>query len=548
MRQTSAYAWVSETRGTFRGVMNTVERDALVGKSAFDSVIVTDADFEEQEQVWSGAEWVRGKRVGAPVAGQRRDLVAPTEGLWRARMGNPDYPFEFTDGSARPFAVHPDGSVTANALVWGTTAKLESDYVTLPEPTALATPAPRAGQLTTGGVVGQTSITVNWPSTPVAGNLLICAIAYRPVGTGGAMPAVGPPAGFSEAQPSVDSGVRIYYKIANGTETSAVFDFLGTSCDARMTLDEYTGIAAAPYDVGEPQGLTSPRTIHTTDISPPTTQPSELWLGIIGVREALTQSFSQSNGFIHRASGISGNLSHFVAHRIATSTGTAGFETSTVSPGAGAGYIATFKAAPAAIAAPGADKARIFAFPVGLRTSVAAKDSNDIKLDLTAGAILAHSTTMVTVENTTTRTPFFSYTVPAGLIQGGTVVEIDVWGTIDSQAASGTLTFELFHNSSDIGSGWVLASVTNARSLRYFHIHYHHQLSTASGGLQSSEGFWSMLSDWPTGGADRTQIDFASDFYNFDTVNRTIEFMATWAVASASNMLKARGYTVRLYR
>ncbi len=552
VKQTTADAYVTELDGSFRGVVSTIERDALVLKQPGDTTLNVDPEGG-RHQYWTGTEWISGKKMQAPESRKVQSIIAPTEGGWRAEMGDPTYPFAYHDGAQRPFAVTTDGTIQANALKWSSGgAELASNYVTLPEPTGLAVPT--LIQSTSGSVANNATLTVYWPSTPTAGNFLVACFSFRPVSGLYSGVSMTIPVGFSTAV-NQGTGARIFYKtIAAGSETSVSVTFLTPACNARMYIAEYSGVASAtdPVDVGASTVEGAVQLRHSTGTTPQTAQSSELWIGVITGQGDETQSFAASNGFTNVASGVttgsSRSVSQLVGSRVASSIGTAVFETETTVARQSGGAIATFKAAPAPVAPPGTDKVRLYASPAQSTTTVKAKGSDGLELDLTSGAVLAVSTASLFVSNTTAQTSVLSYTIPAGIFTVGSAIEIEAWGNVSSQATSGTLTWSLFYDGVDDSSGWTYSSVVNARSTRWWTMKYVLQIADVVG-LSNAEGYWSMLSDWPTTVAERVQIDYSKgSAHNFETTSTTVDFKVQWATASASNVMGRSAYNVRLYR
>ncbi len=552
LKSTTADAYVTELDGSFRGVVSTIERDALLLKQPGDTTLNVDPEGG-RHQYWTGSEWISGKKMQAPESRKVQSIIAPTEGGWRAEMGDPTYPFAYHDGAQRPFAVTTDGTIQANALKWSSGgAELASNYVTLPEPTGLAVPT--LIQSTSGSVANNATLTVFWPSTPTAGNFLVACFSFRPVSGLYSGVSMTPPTGFTESAHQ-GTGARIFYKtIASGSEASVSVTLLTPACNARMYIAEYSGVASAttPVDVGAStvEGATKLR--HSTGTSPQTAQSSELWIGVITSQGDEAQSFAASNGFANVASGVttgsSRSVSQLVGSRVASSIGTAVFETETSVARQSGGAIQTFKAAPAPVATPGTDKVRLYAAPAQSTTTVKAKGSDGLELDLTSGAVLAASNTPVSVQNTTTQTTVLSYTIPAGIFTVGSAIEIEAWGNISSQATSGTLTWALFYDGADDASGWTYASVTNARSGRWWTMKHVIQIVDIVGS-SNSEGYWSMMSDWPSAASERVQIDYSKGgAHNFETTPTTVEFKVQWATASLSNAMTRSAYNVRLFR
>lgn len=203
-----------------------------------------------------------------------------------------------------------------------------------------------------------TSIAVEFDSTPTEGNLLIACHF-----TGAANSTA--PSGFSEAvaltavAPSSDEGA-IYYKVAGSGESTTITAGSGSGDEHMLAIYEVEGPwNATPLDQTANNGPTtssSPST-GTTGI---TSQADEFAIALITNRDDTVTFSSWTNSFTEGSDGPDSQFKTFAtAYRVLTSTGT--YSTGATASGSDIwmGGIATFKKQAAAGA---------LSIPVAMRT------------------------------------------------------------------------------------------------------------------------------------------------------------------------------------
>jgi len=153
-----------------------------------------------------------------------------------------------------------------------------------------------------------TSIGVALPAASTPGNLLVLFV--QSAGTTGT---VTPPSGWTLAYTGANSAtVFIYYKVADGTETTITYAQVNSRALA-MEIVEYSGFSGTPtLDVtdGASGGslITSLSTTATTGVTN-TAQPA-LALALWGAASALAASVSLTNGFLEDYTGQTNGFSN----------------------------------------------------------------------------------------------------------------------------------------------------------------------------------------------------------------------------------------------
>jgi hypothetical protein len=117
--QTTADFFITESRGTFRGTMSTVDRDALDKKQPKDTVVNIDptGKVRPKHEFWTGSAWLQGGQQTSGIRGESELIVGPTTAGWRVEIGDPTYPIRFWDGSTSHFLLKDDGEIRAKSLV-----------------------------------------------------------------------------------------------------------------------------------------------------------------------------------------------------------------------------------------------------------------------------------------------------------------------------------------------------------------------------------------------------------------------------------------------
>lgn len=205
------------------------------------------------------------------------------------------------------------------------------------------------------GTSTTSTVSATYPGATTAGNLLICSL-YAIVGQA----SVTGPSGFTAAkQEDFSAGaqsVSIFYKVADGTETTITST--GTAATQMRThIYEYTGNAnpvVVDQTNGNTSGVTSVTTIASGNIT--TTNASDLLFVALGTGGS-TSAYSFTNSFNTRQSDVSASRL-CDADQIVAVTGTYGTTASwTTSVRAGIA-IAGFQAA----ATPGSVNSGFFNF------------------------------------------------------------------------------------------------------------------------------------------------------------------------------------------
>jgi len=144
--------------------------------------------------------------------------------------------------------------------------------------------------------VSGTTITATYPTATTSGNLLIAYFT-----SSNSQGTYTPPAGWTLAKSSsVNVLVYIYYKIADGTETSVAFSQT-TSRTLNVTLVEYTGFSGTPtLDVTDSNGAAgAATTLSTTATTGPTnTAQPALALAFLANASTLNTTTGLTNSFV----------------------------------------------------------------------------------------------------------------------------------------------------------------------------------------------------------------------------------------------------------
>jgi hypothetical protein len=424
--------YVTDPRGSFRGIGSQAQRDALDPKYAGDTFLVAAEPDQQHGQFWTGTAWISAHTVRAQEAGQARNLSTPTTGNWKAEMGDATYPFRYWDGATRKFSVDNAGNVYGNSVAFGGSGRLNTnDTITLPEQVSY-TPIVRV-QTASTSTVGTGTATGVWPSPTTAGNLLVIMCS----GVGANSCSLGTdPTGYTLG-PDISAGTAdivhsaIYYKPnCSASEANPVVSFVAGlgSANVAITITEYSGIATtSPLDQSASR-LTNGIS-HNTGTTGTTAFPTELWIGMIaGDLSAPVAPYPPFSSIARLGTQIS-------AAAIVTTTGQARFDSDTTSPQAGAGVIATFKASVTTLATPAANSLVVFAADRAGTTALYYKDDAGADHSLGVAGVKYARTSQVSVTNSVTETTVATYTIPGNSLAVGTVYRVRLWGTMDTPGA-----------------------------------------------------------------------------------------------------------------
>jgi hypothetical protein len=157
-------------------------------------------------------------------------------------------------------------------------------------------------------------------ATPTSGNLLVL--------TANSDATVSTPSGWTAGPSVIDgNGAYIFYKVSAGTE-STVTVTPGSSANTSMTVAEYSGNAASPFDTSNTSTIAGSSGNTTTSVSVTTTQSGDLIVAAALIHSAIganPTSPTWTNSFVNQVSASSGVTSpscdSFVAELIAGAAG-----------------------------------------------------------------------------------------------------------------------------------------------------------------------------------------------------------------------------------
>jgi len=141
-----------------------------------------------------------------------------------------------------------------------------------------------------------TSISTTYPVATVAGNLLVAYFNSLAGTTGG----LTPPSGWTQATTVTQSSVtHVYYKIADGTETTVTFSQVSTR-NMQLYIQEYSGFTGTPtLDVTDTnQSASTLTTLSTNGANPSNTVQPALALAMLTNSSTLGSITGITNSFI----------------------------------------------------------------------------------------------------------------------------------------------------------------------------------------------------------------------------------------------------------
>lgn len=209
-----------------------------------------------------------------------------------------------------------------------------------------------------------------WGSATTPGNLCLAVITIQD--DDGTAPTITPPAGWTLVDDETHNGqtVAVYRTSSttasrSGTETFSLSDTTGWV----VSLYEYAGVQVAAADRTIANNSSFSGTISTPPFASPTTQDANLLFAAVMVNEDVDFS-SVTSGFAQVRDSYADSFNTFkVEHAVWTDSVTIADDYSfsvDIDPGsAWACILAAFKAKPAAIDPPAADKLRIYALDDG---------------------------------------------------------------------------------------------------------------------------------------------------------------------------------------
>jgi hypothetical protein len=157
-------------------------------------------------------------------------------------------------------------------------------------------------------------------ATPTSGNLLVV--------TANSDATVSTPSGWTAGPSVVDgNGAYIFYKISAGTESTVTIT-PGASANTAMTVAEYSGNAASPFDTSNTSTIAGSSGNTTTSVSVTTAQSGDLIIAAALIHSAIganPTSPTWTNSFVNQISASSGatvpTCDSFVAELIAGAAG-----------------------------------------------------------------------------------------------------------------------------------------------------------------------------------------------------------------------------------
>lgn len=147
-------------------------------------------------------------------------------------------------------------------------------------------------------------------------------------------------------------------------------------------------------------------------------------------------------------------------------------------------------------------------------------------------------TAEVVYQNSVAETTLVSDVLPTGLLIAGMSFRVKMWGTIQVQAASGTLTFRNYIGANSSGA-LVVASRANANGPVGFVLDAFMTIRTAGAGgtfLANTFGFFGF-SD-AAGNLSQVSAITATSAVDTTQATPTVKLTGQWATASATNILK----------
>ncbi len=141
-----------------------------------------------------------------------------------------------------------------------------------------------------------TSISTTYPVATVAGNLLVAYFNSLAGTTGG----LTPPSGWTQATTVTQSSVtHVYYKIADGTETTVTFSQVSTR-NLQLYIQEFSGFTGTPtLDVTDTnQSASTLTTLSTNGANPSNTVQPALALAMLTNSSTLSTVTGITNSFI----------------------------------------------------------------------------------------------------------------------------------------------------------------------------------------------------------------------------------------------------------
>jgi hypothetical protein len=537
--------YVTDPRGSFRGIGMQTQRDALDPKYAGDTFLMVDETNQQHGQFWTGAEWIESHTVRAQESGQSRRLSAPTTGRWRAEVGDSAYPFQYTDGSQQPFAVDAAGNVLGRSVRFGTSSYLQaSDVIDLPAgASGYATPVELQKVSATGTSV--TSIGITWAGSTVVGSLLVAVLTKL----GAANVAVTPPGGWTAGPANnITAGVPnalAFYKLnASAGESNPSFSWTGAA-DATLTVAEWSNIQTTAALDGTAATVQEFVTITSVTTSFASLQPTELAIAVVAAQA--DHSAPQSGFSLAATPRVAGSVGGAYLTKVLTSQGTTQTGTTLSTVASAASILLRFRALAVPVGTPANDYVRLYGAFKGTSTTSTAVLKNDagVSRDLSDGMV-ARLSSAVTLTNTTTEADILTYDVAPNTSTVGTVYRCELWGLIDNQATSGILMFRIRASTGATFVELQIPSQAGAATGAPFHLQASFTLLDAS----ATGSYWGsahLVNDMGTTQAQRTLIGSTGPMIVNNTSGTiTLKLAAKWNTASVTNILVAHeGYIMR---
>ena len=153
-------------------------------------------------------------------------------------------------------------------------------------------------------------------------------------------------------------------------------------------------------------------------------------------------------------------------------------------------------------------------------------------------------TAEVDVANTTTETTLVTLAAPTGGLRAGTTYRINVMGTCQNQATSGTLTFRPYLGANAAAQQPTVASITSAAGPGGFWLELFVTVrTTGATGTYVAHGRGEIENATRI---NLTVTSLATTVVNTTTANPVIKLTAQWATASATNALSVSLATIEL--
>jgi hypothetical protein len=540
--------YVSEARGTYRGIMSPTERDALPALQPHDAVHVVREDQPTQTEMWTGTQWITGDKVIPPEAGQKRSLIAPTLEGYFAEMGDPDTPFRYSDGVSNLFAVTDDGAVQATQFDFGEGSTLDAaDSITLRETVPFATPTQVQARQDYGLAIATKSVAYGTPT--VAGNLLVFMAEAAANVT-----VVTPPVGFTLVRALAGAGASVfmYYKQNCGAAEASPSITFSAATDIIVSVFEYSGIAtSSALDVSNIETTSSyASSEHVANVGTsnivPTTGPVSLLLAMVG-RSGVQAPFSA--GWTAPVNELHGTAGLIIGQAFASAPGQFQFR-SNGEDYVARGIFAAFTAKAIGIPTPSAHKIAIYAEALAGVPKPKYINPLGVAYLLDSGARTSGFALGAEplVANTTVKTQVFSYSIPANKAQPGDILTIELFGNTSHKASSGTFLSEMTVNGLVLSK--TLASEVNAHSDDPWRIRLTAQITEIG-----NPGTIQWLLAWTSYfKASTTDTSFRDAMWNgIATPDTTIDvpmldFSVKWGSGGVANVFFMNGATVHMAR